>query len=592
MILEKLVDYYEREAEKGNIAPYGWENKSIPFIISLNEDGSFAGLIPTRSDPKDVGRIVTIPKTIERSGKNSWQTTFLLWDHIGYVLGLVTEKEKEETVEKQHASFKKKLQDLPEEIKQDKGINAVIQFLEKGDFSGITEGDYWEELYKKKPNVTFSLSSSSGGIIAQRPLVKEHVNNHVANIDENALKGICSLTGQETTIARTHAKIKGVIGAQTSGAAIVSFNDSAYTSYGKKQNYNAPVGEYATFAYTTGLNHLLRKGSINKLQIGDTTIVFWTATDHPIIEVVSSLIGWDADQAESPRDLDSIRALLQSHQTGAKPVLEDETKFYVLGLSPNASRLSIRFWHCSTVKEMASRFLNYFEDIEIKMPPKWQRFPSLKRLLNTLALLQKTENLAPQLSGEFIRAIFEGRDYPRYALNKALQRNRAEISDGAFPYRMALIKAILTRTYKVNKEELTVSLNKDFKDVGYQLGCLFSVLEKTQEDAHKRNLNRTIGESYFGSASTLPGTVFNRLMALNKHHLKKLRSQGHSEKWKADRYQERISEILGVFDVSNNIDPFPIRLTIKQQGLFSVGYYHERVEGFPRNKNSETEQGE
>ncbi len=576
MILEKLVDYYEREEKNGDIAPYGWEKKAIPFILSLNEDGSFAGLIPTRSDPKDAGRIVTIPKTIERPGKNAWKTAFFLWDHIGYVLGLVTNKEKEETVKKQHASFKQKLQDLPENIKQDTGINAVIQFLEKGDFSSITEGDYWEELYKKKPNVTFSLSTSSGDIIAQRSLVKEYVNNRAKDIDESALKGICSITGQETTIARTHAKIKGVIGAQTSGAAIVSFNDSAYTSFGKKQNYNAPVGEYATFAYTTALNHLLRKGSINKLQIGDTTIVFWTATDHPIVEVVSFLFGSSNSEKDNPRDLDNIKGLFTSPKTGAHTSSDENTKFYVLGLSPNASRLSIRFWHCFTVKEMEGRIAQYFSDIEIQVSKRDQPFPRLRQLLSGLGLEFKLDNVSPVLVGCFLRSIFEGKPYPRSVLSTAITRNRAE--QKVHRYRAALIKATLIRTF--GYEDLTMSLDESRTDSAYRLGRLFAIYEYTQRLAQgKANL----AERYYGGASSSPATVFPMLIKLNHAHLSKLERDMPGA---ATNRKKEIGEIL------DGIDDYNKHLTLEEQGLFSLGYYHQRQARFNDSEKSDTEQGE
>ena len=209
-----------------------------------------------------------------------------------------------------------------------------------------------------------------------------------------------------------------------------------------------------------------------------------------------------------------------------------------------------------------------------------------------MALLQKTENLPPQLSGEFVRAIFEGKKYPRYALNQALERNRAEIQEGIYPYRVGLIKAILIRTYEV--KELTVSLNVEVADIGYRLGRLFCVLERTQEDAHERQLNRTIRENYYGSASTLPGTVFQRLMTLNMHHLKKLRSQGGLGIWKAKKYQEDISNIMDGIDVTDEKGAYPIRLNLKQQGLFAVGYYHQRHLGYPKKQTSdtETEQGE
>ncbi len=576
MILQKLVDFYEHKKEQGEIASYGWERKAIPFFIQINEDGSFSSLIETRADAKHAGRICTIPKTIERSGKNSWQTTFLLWDHIGYVLGLVTDKEKEETVEKQHSSFKQKLDDLPETIKQDIGIQAVITFLDNADFSGIQESEYWGELYKKKPNVTFQLSTSPDSIIADRPIVQQYVTESANTVDKNAIEGKCLVTGNTSALARTHPKIKGVYGAQTSGAAIVSFNDTAYTSFGKKQNYNAPVSQYAAFAYTTALDYLLKRDSIHKLQIGDISTVFWAEKSHPIENALSQLFSINTNAVDSPRDMDSIRHLLTAPKTGAKPILDDNTKFNVLGLSPNASRLSIRFWHHATVKEMAQRVENYFSDIEIQVGKNDLPFPTLRQLLSSLGLEYKLDNVSPVLIGNFLRSVFEGKPYPRSILSTAINRNRAEQT--VHRYRAALIKATLKRTYRY--EDLTMSLDISRTDPAYRLGRLFAVYEYTQRLTQGKS---NLAERYYGGASSSPATVYPMLIKLNHAHLSKLEKNNPGA---ATNRKKEIGEIL------DGIDDYNKHLTLEEQGLFSLGYYHQRQATFTKTDNKNTEQGE
>ena len=575
MILTTLVALYERKAEQQEIAPYGWEKKAIPFIIQLHENGAFAALVDTRSDAKDAGKICVLPQSIGRSGKNSWQTAFLLWDHIGYALGLVTANEKAETVEKQHISFKQKLHNLPDDVKADKGVQAVIHFLTAADFSGITASEHWETLAKKKPNITFQLITRPTCIIANHDLVHKHVTQMAEHVDNKAVKGVCLVTGKNSSIARIHPKIKGVYGAQTAGASLVSFNDTAYTSFNKKQNYNAPISEYAAFAYTTALNYLLLKNSPHKLSIGKTTMVFW-AENNPVIEnTFGHTMSMDDNQANSPRNLDSMRNLFSAPHTGVKPILDDDTLFYILGLSPNASRLSVRFWHQAPVKEIAQKLLNYFYELELEMPPKWLAFPSLKQILCSMALQRKMENVPDQLAGAFIQAIFNGKAYPQSALYAALKQDHIESKSklNTYPYRIALIKAILRRNYATNtQQELTMSLNEEVRDIGYRLGRLFYELENAQKQAHlPRKIKRTIRESYYASAASFPALTFPRLFSLYTHHLKKIKSKGQQSI--AMAIDNKIAQIIEGIDAQT---PYPTRLGLEQQGLFSVGYYHQR----------------
>lgn len=106
------------------------------------------------------------------------------------------------------------------------------------------------------------------------PFIQETWETARNESSEDGQIGTCLVTGKEAEISRIHKTIKGVPGAQSSGAALVSFNAPAFESYGKEQSYNAPVGKYAEFAYTTALNYLLNQRKYT-FQLGDSMIVFW-----------------------------------------------------------------------------------------------------------------------------------------------------------------------------------------------------------------------------------------------------------------------------------------------------------------------------
>ena len=381
---------------------------------------------------------------------------------------------------------------------------------------------------------------------------------------------MCLVTGAVAPIARLHEpRIKGVVGAQSSGHPLVSFNSNAYESHGFDGGFNAPVSQEATFRYCTALNRLLSPGSDRKIRIGDATTVFWTARPSPGEAVFGLAV--DPTQAEDADTVNELRASFEAIAQGKPPTYDlgdPDVPFFVLGLAPNAARSVVRFWEQSTVGEMATRMAEHFAALRIVPSfPKDPPLPAVWQLLRETA--RESKDIPPLLPGAVMRAILTGSPYPESLLMALIRRIRA---DREVPYlRAAAIKACLVRS--LQPVELTVSLNPDHPDAAYQLGRLFACLERMQEDALGRDLNATIRDKFFGAASATPASVFPRLMRLSQHHLSKVKSESPGKAVVADK---RIQEVC------SRVEEFPKHLNLRKQGLFAIGYYHQRRDFFTK----------
>lgn len=560
MILHALYDYYLRKSKDpdAHMAPPGFEWKEIPFIIELDEGGRLIQIEDTRSGDgkKKVAQRFLVPQAVK---KTSGVAANLLWDNVEYVLGLDT-KGKPERVRDQHRAFKSRIASLPEKALSDPGVRAVWAFLENLDLGSLHTLALWPEL-AFNPFITFRLQHDLE-LVCQRPAVIETLASRDERSDEEKpASGICLVTGESDEIERLHPAIKGVWGAQTSGANIVSFNLDAFNSYGKTQGSNAPVGKRAAFGYTTALNHLLAKDSRQRIQVGDASAVFWAERPSPFELEFPDFFN-EPPKDDPDRLTRAVKNLYQSPSTGAFAPNADSTRFYVLGLAPNAARIAIRFWHVSTIAELAVNIRRHFDDLEIVHADFEKAYLSLLRLLTATAAQGKIENVPPNLAGDVMRSILSGTPYPQTLLAAAVRRVRAE---RAITYaRTALIKACLNRLPNMQEKELTVSLDESNSNPGYRLGRLFAVLEKIQEEANP-GLNATIRDRFYGAASSTPVAVFSTLLKLKNHHLAKLDNRG-----RAIHFEQLIGRIL------DNIQDFPRQLTLADQGRFAIGYYHQQ----------------
>ena len=558
------------------------------FAFNLSADGALLNVIPlaNRQGKKWVPIELEIPEPPKRSGTGV--TPGFLCDNSMYIIGNDTKGKPDRSRKAFDASRALHLQVLGS--LQDEGAQAVCRYFERWDPSAANEHlalrSLWDDILSGG-NIVFRLDGSTG-YIHDRPAVRA-VWLQFREQSSSEVKGQCLVTGQEAPVARIHPAIKGVRGAQTSGAALVSFNLNAFTSYAKTQNFNAPISEEVAFGYTTALNHLL-SSQRNRLQLdANTTVVFWSerpdgVREESLIAQLLDLGEHDGAHSEARSETASIedsattqlvRDVLERIRAG-RPIdfdlleVDADSRFFVLGLSPNASRLSVRFWYADTFGNLISRVVQHHADLTV-VQPSYERnssFISVRSILRETAPLRDWERVPPLLSGGLMRSVLTGLPYPEGLYTTLISRIRA---DHEVNYvRAAVIKGALIRKKRVRigsnsngsqEVSLTVSLDRKNTNRGYRLGRLFAVLEKVQLEANP-GLNATIRDRYFGAASATPRAVFPQLLRLAQHHVSKATYGSISDKL--------IEEIL------SELGDFPTHLSLEDQGLFMLGYYHQR----------------
>jgi CRISPR-associated protein Csd1 len=393
--------------------------------------------------------------------------------------------------------------------------------------------------------------------------------------------------------------VKGVTGSQLSGASLVGFNDSSFCSYGKDQSYNAPVGYSSMFKYTTVLNHLLAKRE-HRIRIGDSTVIFWAEKPESHCEdLVQFLFDPRDDEADPPADttgenltirdrskVQQVGDILTKVRSGAYLNKQDlgedpDTNFYILGLSPNNARLFVRFWHVDRFGNFVVHVARHHLDMEIIRDDPSLRYISVYRLLKeTVPQSSKSDAASPLLEGLLMESILHDTPYPLQMYTAIL--NRAKVEGKVNFIRAGFIKACLLRLSRaglitIPEEMITMSLNEENANVPYRLGRLFAVLENVQRDTN-RDIGSTITSKYFSSASSTPAVVFPVLLKLAQHHIAK-------SDWgfKSNRSIEEILE---------DVDGFPAYLSLEEQGMFMLGYYHQRKAFYRKKEDSLKEEGE
>lgn len=571
-ILQSLAKAYDRLAASGDAAPFGYSSQQIGYLIALDADGQVLGQpldLRNGAGKKKVARSLHVPQPAKRTVAI---LPNFLWDKTAYVLG-VTAGEGKRTAQ-EHTAFVEYHREALAET-EDAGLLALLRFLNGWSYEQFAERGWPDEM--KDQNLVFALGDEyrRGVFLHDRPAAQA-LWGRISAADE-ATTARCLVSGERAPIARLHPSIKGVWGAQSAGASIVSFNADAFTSYGHEQGDNAPVSEAATAAYTTVLNKFLARESRNRIQIGDSSTVFWAdceeANRAAEAEAIFAIVVGGAGPAheETQVEKDDLRPMLEALREGRfmaeRPELAGGIRFHVLGLAPNAARLSVRYWFDDEFGVIARNLVRHTEAMRIEPPPR--TFPTpLWMCLKELAPQGKTENVPPNLAGEWLRAILAGTPYPRTLQSTLLMRLRADKTIDAL--RAAILKAgLITRGKKVS-----VSFDPDNRNRGYLLGRLFATYEHVQSAA-LGGVNATIRDKYYGSASATPRKVFPVLDRGSANHLGKLR---RDKPGYAVVLEKQISAIMAAFDPAG--DPFPNALNADEQSLFAVGYYHQKNEFF------------
>lgn len=584
MILQSLNELYSRLAADPayEIAPPGFSPQKICFRMVLKPDGSLFDIQDTRT-PDEKGKmqntLMLVPGDAKPSGAGI--NPGLLWDNQTYLLGRQPEDKADGFGLSRFEAFRQRHLELESTIK-DPSFSAVCRFLEQWNSERITEFPILNDLGTGFG--IFQLQGEKKAVHESSAVQEWWLLSQAAEVPGDL--GQCLLTGEELPIARLHPKIKGVTGAQAAGASIVSFNANAYESYGKAQSYNAPVSEAAAFRYGTALNSILTgpKSQKHRIRIGDTTTVFWTEKPSIVEDCFANIFAGGSQATEEVQDetkRGQLQRVLEAIRSGGKYQELGEsgdTQFHILGLAPNAARISIRFYHRSTVADLLAKLHDHQRCLEIVRQFTEQtgsrfpdpEFPALWQIIRETA--RAADEIPPLLGGALARAIIEGTPYPEGLFSAIIRRIHA---DRTINYlRAATLKAVLTRNHKL---DIPIMLDTENIDPAYLLGRLFAALEKTQEDA-LGNVNAGIRDRFYSAASSTPASVFPRLLRTYQHHLSKLNGGA-----KVNR-ERMVQEIVASVDASG----FPNQFALKKQGIFAIGYYHQRKDFFTKKETAPT----
>ena len=580
MILQALVDCYEALSASGKVARPGWGPGKTSIALELTETGEISQAIFLKEEEEKgkkkekkvlVPKIFDLPAPVKRT---VGVAANFLCDNSSYILGFDDKGKPKRSLECFAAC--KALHEKVLDGVESPAAKAVLAFFQNWKPEKAREHpalqDYMNELLAGG-NLIFRYD---GQFVHEDPAIRQAWQEYYDQSGDGP-DMVCLVTGNTGPVENIHPSVKGVQGAQSSGAALVSFNAPAFCSYGKEQNLNAPTSKYAAFAYTSALNYLIASPEYSS-RVGDTTVLFWAKNGNP---EYSSIFNWGIFGGTAPYNEHELRSMIQNLCKGQAVIYEEtlldpDMDFYILGLAPNAARLSVRFFLHNHFGSILQNVQAHYDRLEIVKPSfeKFETLPVWKLLSETVNQNSREKEPVPTLAGETLRAILNNTRYPATLLNGVTIRIRAErkITWG----RAAILKAYyLQNTHPdVPKEVLMVSLNPESKNPYYTLGRLFSVLEAVQSAANP-GINATIKDRYFNSASATPSIVFPTLLNLSEKHRKKLTAGQRIH------YEKQIMELLAVLGES-----FPARLSLPQQGTFQLGYYHQTQERYQKKEEN------
>ena len=582
-VLQSLAAHYDRLRENDpDIPEFGYSREGISFCVILSSKGEPVDVMDVRDTtgkmprPSKRGFVPRPPP--DRTGTRVVPN--FLWDKTAYALGVTRHRvtgTPSPAQRGEHDTFKAMHRTLLANT-EDEGLRAVLAFLDQWDVAAYDDLPNANDMLGE--NVVFRLDGELRHI-HERPAARRVWQGFLAS--QSDAEGLCLVTGERAPVPRLHPRIKGVRGAQSAGASIVSFNLDAFESFGRKQGDNAPVSERAVFAYTTALNTMLAPNSGRCVRIGDSTVLFWSEAKAAEQMILGCFEGPPDDEGEAA----VVRDMLEKIARGmpikdASPDVDENTRYHVLGLAPNAARLSVRYWHEDSMGAFVGRVAEHWRDLRLD-PPAWTFTPAVWSILLETAAQHRADNIPATLGGALMRTILTGGRYPQSLFAAVIARMHADKDINA--RRVAICRACLSRDYRLGfvDEEISMSLNPDDTNVAYRLGRLFAVYENVQRAALGQ-INATIKDRYFGAASATPASVFPLLERNSANHLAALR-KGDKVRL-AHWFDNQIDVIVGGLDTE-----FPRSLRLEEQGRFAIGYHHQRAHRgtSPEDPSSDTE---
>lgn len=611
MILQALTKYYDilSNDPESDIAPPRYSSTGVSFALNISEQGKLLDVFPLFEQVQRGKKLEDRPKRMivpEQVKKTSGISANFLCENSAYILG-ISDKGDAEYSQKRFDEFARLNKEMLAKA-DSMAAKATVAFLET----------YRPEEGRKHPKISRHLETIlkggnlvfmfNGSFVHEDPAIR-HVWEEYKESSDTALIQ-CLVTGETAPLARLHPSLKGIRDANPTGATLVGFNARAYESYNREQGMNSLVSEKGAFAYTTALNYLLSPANENrKFVIGDTTVVYWAESEKK--EFAQAFLGLcEPEEIEIPvkgeiepaRDTEAEKRLKKVAEKvrrvqalDVNKVLDginENPRFYVLGLAPNAARVSVRFFHSDPFDKVVEKMMKHYKDLEIVKEFEGQHtYLTIQDILKeTISPKASNPEASPLMAGAVFRAILENAPYPAALYNAIINRVRADQDDPKKHIkkvgyaRAAIIKAFLLRKYRNQpqhpiQEVLVMSLNEQSTHPAYVMGRLFAWLEKVQQEAIGE-MNASIKDRYFTSACASPASVFPILLRLSQHHISKVKQ----EKKPTYNYDRRIGDILNLLDIENN--PIPSRLLLDDQGAFILGYYHQRKDIFTSKSNS------
>ena len=578
MILQALVSYYETLAARGELPQPGWAPVKVSYVLNLDDQGDITTVVCIKEEVTRGKKKALVPQTIQLPApvkRTVGVTANFLCDNSSYILG-ADKKGKPKRSQECFQACKTLHETLLVSV-EEPAARALLSFFEHWQPEKLTEHPAFAhqdmEDILASANLIFRYR---GRYLHEIPAIRQAWQDYYNN-SQDGQQFPCLVTGKLAPVAQLHPSIKGIPGAQSSGASLVSFNAPAFCSYDREQGLNAPTSQYAAFAYGAALNHLI---ATQNTRVGDVTLLFWAESGEEAYADALKRFGFGGGDEDDQYKEEDLKGLMESLAEGADVEwdgtrIDPNMTFYILGISPNAARLSVRFFLRNSFGQFIRNVKAHYDRLEIVRPSfdPFENIPVWRMLKETVNPNSREKKPAADMAGDTLRAILTNTPYPATLLDGVTLRIRADREMNRT--RAAILKAyyLKNRNPFVPEEVLTVSLNQDSNHEAYVLGRLFSVLEAIQSDANP-GINATIRDKYFSSASATPGVVFPTLVNLAQKHLRKL------DEGKKIFYDKQLTELMSKLG-----ETYPNRMNLPQQGAFQLGYYHQTQYRFTKKED-------
>lgn len=578
MILQALVSYYETLAARGELPQPGWAPVKVSYVLNLDDQGDITTVVCIKEEVTRGKKKALVPQTIQLPApvkRTVGVTANFLCDNSSYILGADKKGKPKRSLECFQAC--KTLHETLLVSVEEPAARALLSFFDHWQPEKLTEHPAFahqdmEDLLASA-NLIFRYR---GRYLHEIPAIRQAWQDYYNN-SQDSQQFPCLVTGKLAPVAQLHPSIKGIYGAQSSGASLVSFNAPAFCSYDREQGLNAPTSQYAAFAYGAALNYLI---ATQNTRVGDVTLLFWAESGEEAYADALKRFGFGGGDEDDQYKEEDLKGLMESLAEGADVEwdgtrIDPNMTFYILGISPNAARLSVRFFLRNSFGQFIRSVKAHYDRLEIVRPSfdPFDNIPVWRMLKETVNSNSREKKPAADMAGDTLRAILTNTPYPATLLNGVTLRIRSDREMNRT--RAAILKAYYLKNSNpfVPEEVLTVSLNQDSNHEAYVLGRLFSVLEAIQSDANP-GINATIRDKYFSSASATPGVVFPTLVNLAQKHLRKL------DEGKKIFYDKQLTELMSKLG-----ETYPNRMNLPQQGAFQLGYYHQTQYRFTKKED-------